>query len=69
MWETIAKILKIVFRFGNIHSMIYNMRRNKNDKIMIRAGQRVMKYGERIRNAMGVNVLKECLREEEGEAT
>ena len=41
----------------------------KGDKIRIRAGQRAMQYKERIRNATGMNILKECLKEKETEAT
>ena len=37
----------------------------KRDKVRIRA----MQYEERIRNATGINILKECLGEKEREAT
>ena len=35
----------------------------KRDNIRIRARQREVQYEERIRNATGMNILKECLRE------
>ena len=40
----------------------------KRNKIRIRAGQRATQY-EKKRNATGKNILKECLKEKEREAT
>ena len=39
----------------------------KRDQIRIRVGQRTMRYEERIRNATGINILKECLKEKKEE--
>ena len=44
----------------------YNIRIKK---IRIRAGQRATKYEKRIRNATILSILKEYLKEKEGEAT
>ena len=41
------------------YMILVETKRNK-----IRAGQRAMQYEERLRNAMGINILKECLKEE-----
>ena len=37
--------------------------------VRIRAGQRAMQYEERARNATGINIPKECLKEKEKEVT
>ena len=55
--------------FGKMRSSLYDRRNKKRQDQDLRAGQRAMQYEERIRNATGINVLKECLKENENEAT
>ena len=46
---------------------IIEPRETKRDKKRLRAGQRAVKYEERIGYVMGKNILKKCLREKKGE--
>ena len=57
----------MVFGFGKMHAGLYDIRRNKKRQDQSKAGQRAMQYEERIRNATGINILKECLKEKEKE--
>ena len=52
-----------------IKSTVIKLEETKRDKIRIRAGQRAMQYEERIRTATRINILKECLKGKEKEAT
>ena len=56
-----------MFWFGKMNARLYDIRRNKKrqDQGQGRAGQRAIQYEERIRNATGINILKECLKEKE----
>ena len=55
---------KMVFGFGRCTPSCVMLKETKRDEIRFRAEQRTMQYEERTRNATGVNVLKECLKEE-----
>ena len=57
--EKIQQKYKMVFEFLERCTPSYMiLKETKRDKIRIRAGQRKMEYEERIRNATGMNILK-----------
>lgn len=58
MWDNRTEILKITFKFKRCTPWYVILEETKRDKIILREGQRPMRYEERIRNT--TNILKEC---------